>query len=168
MMMPVVLVAALLGLADAAPAVFGAAEQEGFAAFVAAALAGPGSGTALGAYHAVHAASLRALSLPQAEARARLCASLAGGLAGDDGIESVAAVRPPPPPSVLAARRLTSAAARTCQALATLKRLQCPELADAALASETISVLMGNKVGPRRELILEESAKIESIEELDI
>ena len=39
---------------------------------------------------------------------------------------------------------------------------------DAALASETISVLMGNKVGPRRELILEESAKIESIEELDI
>ena len=134
-MVPVVLVAALLGLADAAPAVFGAAEQEGFAAFVAAALAGPGSGTALGAYHAVHAASLRALSLPQAEARARLCASLAGGLAGDDGIESVAAVRPAPPPSVLAARRLTSAAARTCQALATLKRLQCPELADAALAS---------------------------------
>jgi len=47
----------------------------------------------------------------------------------------------------------------------TLKRLT---VEDAALASETISVLMGNKVGPRRELILEESAKIESIEELDI
>ena len=97
LMVPVVLVAALLGLADAAPAVFGAAEQEGFAAFVAAALAGPGSGTALGAYHAVHAARAVGAPLPQAEPRARLCASLAGGLAGDDGIESVAAVRPAPP-----------------------------------------------------------------------
>ena len=36
------------------------------------------------------------------------------------------------------------------------------------LASEVIAVLMGNKVGPRKEMILRESSKIESIEELDI
>ena len=88
----------VVGPAGAAP-VFGVAEQEGFAAFVAAALAGPGSGTALGAYHAVHAARAVGAPLPQAEPRARLCASLAGGLAGagDDGIEAVPAVRPAPP-----------------------------------------------------------------------
>ena len=47
----------------------------------------------------------------------------------------------------------------------TLKRLT---VEDAALASETIAVLMGNKVGPRREMIFEEAAKIESLEDLDI
>lgn len=47
----------------------------------------------------------------------------------------------------------------------TLKRLT---VEDATLASEVIAVLMGNKVGPRKEMILRESSKIESIEELDI
>lgn len=46
----------------------------------------------------------------------------------------------------------------------TLKRLT---VEDAALASETISVLMGNKVAPRRELILKESSRIE-LDDLDI
>jgi DNA gyrase subunit B len=46
----------------------------------------------------------------------------------------------------------------------TLKRLT---IEDAALASETIAILMGSKVAPRRELIMKESSRI-ALEDLDI
>ena len=46
----------------------------------------------------------------------------------------------------------------------TLKRLT---VEDAALASETITLLMGKKIGPRKELILSESSRI-ALEDLDI
>jgi len=46
----------------------------------------------------------------------------------------------------------------------TLKRLT---LEDAALASETLSVLMGNKVGPRKELVMQESSRV-AMQDLDI
>ena len=45
-----------------------------------------------------------------------------------------------------------------------LKRLT---VEDAALASETITLLMGKKIGPRKELILSESSRI-ALEDLDI